>query len=338
MHASLDDMYKSAIAFDKIQPMAIQRPAPFQYPLLLNPIPVPRPWGAGKASKIFKRDGVQSNQPIGEWWDASTWPEDPGNPGLATVSIIANGPLAGTRLNEIIELPVVAKLIDSAQSLSVQVHPVAPDMHKDEMWYILDADPGAYLYCGLAEGADPQDLCNAIRTAKPENETVLKLLHRADDIQPGMHFNVPSGTVHAVGPGLIAFEVSERAQITYRLFDYNSSRKLHIEEGCEAVLNKRMEIPELIPALKIEKPSFVELLSAFPSFCVLRVQGDNIAVQSIESYHLITASTGDCRLKGPDVDWDILIPQSFTALLPPMDAPYGIDARSGGEVLITTFI
>jgi mannose-6-phosphate isomerase len=318
--------------------MDIQRPAPFQYPLLLNPIPVPRPWGAGKASKIYKRECVQSKQPIGEWWDASTWPADPGDPTLATVSRIANGPLAGTLLNEIIELPVVAKLIDSAQSLSVQVHPVAPDMHKDEMWYILDADPGSYLYCGLAEGADPKELCNAISAANPGTETVLKLLHRADDIQPGMHFNVPSGTVHAVGPGLIAFEVSERTQITYRLFDYNSSRKLHIKEGCEAVLNKRVNIPALNPALEIEKPSFVELLSAFPSFCVLRVKGDNIAVRSIESYHLITATKGDCRLKGPNVDWDVLIPQSYTALLPPMDKPYSIDARSGGEVLVTTLV
>jgi mannose-6-phosphate isomerase len=316
--------------------MTIISYAPFQYPLLLNPIPVPRPWGAGKASQIYKRERIQSGPPIGEWWDASTWPADPGDSSLATVSIIANGPLAGTLLNEIIELPVVAKLLDSAQSLSVQVHPVAPGMHKDEMWYILDANPGAYLYCGLAEGADPNDLCNAIRTANPDNETVLKLLHRAVDIKPGMYFNVPSGTVHAVGPGLIAFEMSERTQITYRLFDYNSSRKLHIEEGCAAVLAKRLKISELKPVFEIKKPSTVELLSAFPSFCVHRVQGDHIEVQSIESHHLITATKGHCRLKGPNADWDVLIPQSFTALLPQMDQPYGIDARSSGEVLVTT--
>jgi mannose-6-phosphate isomerase len=309
---------------------------PFHYPLLLKPIPVPRPWGAGKASKIYKRECVQSSLPIGEWWDASTWPADPGDPSLATVSIIANGPLAGTPLNEIIELPIVAKLIDSAQSLSVQVHPVAPDMHKDEMWYILDAEPGAYLYCGLAQGTDANDLCNTIRSAKPENEAVLKLLHRADSLQPGMHFNVPSGAVHAIGPGLIAFEVSERTQVTYRLFDYNSARQLHIEEGCEAVLKKRPNIPELSPNLKIEKPSSVEMLSSFPSFCVFRIKGDNIAVQSIESCHLVTATKGDCRLAGSNVDWDILIPQSYTALIPPINRPYKIDARSGGEVLITT--
>ncbi len=330
------DMYKSAIGFDRIPSMDMNRPVPFHYPLLLKPIPVPRPWGAGKASKIFKRERAQSVMPIGEWWDVSTWPTDPGDPRIATISMIANGPLAGAPLNEVMELPVVVKLIDSAQSLSVQVHPVAPDVHKDEMWYILHSDPGSYLYCGLSKGTDVHDLCHAIRADKPENETILKLLHRADNIRPGMHFNVPSGAVHAVGPGLIAFEVSERTQVTYRLFDYNSSRELHIEEGCEALLNHRQAIPNLSPFLDIKKPSTVEMLSSFPAFCVFRVKGETITVQSIKNYHLVTAAGGDCRLEGPSVDWDILVPQSFTALLPPMEKPYAIDAQSGGEVLVTT--
>jgi mannose-6-phosphate isomerase len=304
------------------------------YPLLAKPIPVPRPWGAGKASTIYKREPAKAGKPIGEWWDASTWPKDPGDPGISTITTIANGSLAGTPLNEVMELPVVVKLIDSAQSLSVQVHPVEPDSHKDEMWYILNADPGSYLYCGLAEGAKAKDLCHAIRADKPDAESILKLLHRADNLQPGAHFNVPSGTVHAVGPGLIAFEVSERAQVTYRLFDYNSSRELHIEEGCKALLNPRSEMAAFDPGLKVKKPASLERLSTFPTFCVFRAKGDRIIVQSIKTYHLVTAVTGDCRLEGHNVDWDIVIPRSFSVLIPSIHKPYIVHAQ-GGEILIT---
>jgi mannose-6-phosphate isomerase len=305
------------------------------YPLLLKPIPVPRPWGAGKASLIYKRDSVQSGMPIGEWWDASTWPNDPGDPSIATITLITNGPLAGTPLNEVLELPIVVKLIDSAQSLSVQVHPVDTNIHKDEMWYILHADPGAYLFCGLAEGAHAEDLCRTIQADKPETEAVLKLLHRADNVQPGAHFNVPSGTVHAVGPGLIAFEVSERTQVTYRLFDYNSSRELHIEEGCKALLNPRSEAAAFDPGLKIQEPSSLERLSSFPAFCVFRAKGDRIVVQSIKNFHLVTAVTGDLRLEGHNVEWDIVIPRSFSVLLPSIHKPYVINTQGGGEILIT---
>jgi mannose-6-phosphate isomerase class I len=305
------------------------------YPLLLKPIPVPRPWGAGKASMIYRREVVQSSKPIGEWWDASTWPNDPGDPGIATISMITNGSLAGTPLNEVMELPVVVKLIDSAQSLSVQVHPADSTIHKDEMWYILNADPGSYLYCGLAEAADAAALRHAIRVDQPESESVLNLLHRADNLRAGAYFNVPSGTVHAVGPGLIAFEVSERTQVTYRLFDYNSSRELHIEEGCKALLNPRSETAVFDPGLKIGKPSSLERLSTFPTFCVFRAKGDRIIVQSIINRHLVTAITGDCKLEGPNVDWDIVIPRSFSVLIPSIHKPYAINTQGGGEILIT---
>ncbi|MCX8053718.1 MAG: hypothetical protein N3B12_07910, partial [Armatimonadetes bacterium] len=118
----------------------------FDYPLLLEPIPVPRPWGGGKVCKLFGRKveihGKSASQeaqhpeasapeihtpqePIGEWWDVSTWPTDPGNPGLPTVTRITNGPLQGVPLDQVADVPVVVKLLDSAEKLSVQAHPVS---------------------------------------------------------------------------------------------------------------------------------------------------------------------------------------------------------------------
>ncbi|MCL5105188.1 MAG: class I mannose-6-phosphate isomerase, partial [Armatimonadetes bacterium] len=202
--------------------------------------------------KLYDRPCVESAEPIGESWDVSTWPRDPGNPDLATVTQITNGPLAGTPLDKVVSVPVVVKLLDAAKKLSVQAHPVTKDVHKDEMWYILHADPGAYLFCGLKEGVDKEAFCELIHSPDPAEDEVLAMLNRADDLKPGMHYNVPTGTVHAVGPGLVAFEISEQTQVTYRLFDYNRGRALHLDEGCRAVMAQRPDLPVLDKGLDID--------------------------------------------------------------------------------------
>jgi len=317
----------------------------FDYPLLLEPIPVPRPWGGGRVCRLYGRSCATSAQvwtdgtaektqdPIGEWWDVSTWPTDPGNPGLATVTRITNGPLRNRPLDEVAEVPVVVKLLDSAERLSVQAHPVLPEEHKDEMWYILHAEPGAYLYCGLAEGVDPAAFCDAIRSDNPDEEKVLAMLHRSDALKPGMSFNVPTGTVHAVGPGLVAFEISERTQVTYRLYDYNRGRALHLEEGCRAVMTPRPDLPPLEPGLDVDGAERIETLTRFPTFCVLKAIGRRITIRSARHLHLVTATAGACRLAGPNPLWDVDLPQASTCLVPPTSASYTV--ASSGEVLLS---
>jgi len=245
----------------------------FDYPLLLDPIACPRPWGGGRLCKLYDRPCVESKEPIGESWDVSTWPKDPGNPELATVTPIVNGPLAGTPLDRVVTVPVVVKLLDSAEKLSVQVHPVTPTAHKDEMWYILHAEPDAYLYWGFAEGADREEFRRLVKSPDPDEKTVLDMLYRADGLTPGMSFNVPTGTVHAVGPGIVAFEVSEATQVTYRLFDYNRGRALHVEEGCEAAFAVRPDYPVLDAALDIDGAESIETITEFPTFCVVKATG-----------------------------------------------------------------
>ena len=307
----------------------------FDYPLLLEPVSVPRPWGGGRVCKLYERACVESGEPIGESWDVSTWPRDPGNPNLATVTRIVNGKLAGKMLNEVVEVPVVVKLLDSAEKLSVQIHPVSAEVHKDEMWYILYAEADAYLFCGLADGVDKKSLCDAIHAANPDEAKVLAMLRREDNIRPGMHFNVPTGTVHAVGPGLVAFEVSEVTQVTYRLFDYNRGRALHLDEGCKALMSERPNLPVLDQGLSIDGADEVVTLTEFPTFCVVKALGKKITVKSSKHMHLVTATMGDCALSGPTPDWDITLRQSFTCLVPSTSEPYAIDTNGGGEVLIS---
>lgn len=306
----------------------------FDYPLLMEPINVPRPWGGGRVCRLYDRPCVQAGEPIGETWDVSTWPADPGNPGLATVTRIINGPLAGTGLDQVADVPVVVKLLDSAEKLSVQVHPVTDEVHKDEMWYILHAEPGAYLFCGLADGVCRREFCDLVRSPNPPEGEVLSMLRRAEDLRPGMFFNVPTGTVHAVGPGLVAFEVSERTQVTYRLFDYNRGRALHLDEGCTAVMTPRPDLPALDMGIKIVADES-QTLTRFPTFGVIRARGGQINVICAKHMHLLTATMGDCTLKGPTAEWDIVLKHSYSCLIPAGHNPYTVDTQGSSEVLIT---
>lgn len=307
----------------------------FNYPLLLEPVNVPRPWGGGRVCKLYDRPCVEAKEPIGETWDVSTWPRDPGNPDLATVTRITNGPLAGTLLDQVTNVPVVVKLLDSAEKLSVQIHPVSEDVHKDEMWYILHAEPDAYLFYGLKDDVDKREFCDLVSSQNPDEERVLSMLKRADGLKPGMHFNEPTGTVHAVGPGLVAFEVSEQTQVTYRLFDYNRGRALHLEEGCKAVMTSRPDLRVLDPGMDVDAAS-VETLTEFPTFCVVKATGATVKVRAAKHRHLVTATMGDVRISGPSEEWNVTLGHSFTCLVPPVSAEYGIDTLGSGEVLITS--
>lgn len=310
----------------------------FDYPLLLKPIPVPKVWGGGRLAHIPDRHVPDSAEPIGECWDVSTWPTAPDNPALGTVTPIANGPLAGTPLDQVVDVPVVVKLLDSGDVLSVQSHPVQPDVHKDEMWYVLEADEGAYLYLGLKDNADRERLCALISSPQPDEDQVLGLLARHDGLRHGSHFSVPTGTVHALGPGLLTFEISEKSQVTYRLYDYNRKRscgKLDISEGCASIMAVRPDLPVLDHGLRIDGAAQVELITQFPTFCVALVTGDAFRVSSAEHMHLVTASDGDLKISGPGRDWDIVLPYSFTCLVPPVSRAYSVDTQGSGEALIS---
>ncbi len=152
---------------------------------------------------------------------------------------------------------------------------------------------------------------------------------------PGMHFNVPTGTIHAVGPGVVAFEISEQTQVTYRLYDYNRGRAMRIDEGCKAVMTARPDLPVLDPGLVIKGAENAETITEFPTFCVVKAAGDEITVESARNMSLVTATMGDCKLSGPNAGWNVLLKHSFTALVGPVDEPYTIDTCGSGEVLIS---
>ncbi len=307
----------------------------FDYPLLLKPICVPRPWGAGRISSLYDREASEGEVKIGESWDVSTFPQDPGNPDLKTVNTIINGPLKGKLLSEVLDCPVVVKILDTSQRLSVQIHPVKEGDTKDEMWYILNATEDAFLYLGLEDGVDPAEYCDKAGDPNATAEEVTGLLKCYKNLKFGDYFNVPSGTVHAVGPNIVAFEVSEQKQITYRLYDYNRGRALHLKEGKEAATGKRADLPILDVSLEVECDN-INYITKFPTFWVCEIYGEDVSVNSCDRPQILTAVAGDVEIVGEDENWSLVVSRSKSAIIPG-GFKYKIK-NSGDRCLLTPFI
>jgi mannose-6-phosphate isomerase len=176
-------------------------------------------------------------------------------------SEVANGPLAGRTLHDLVgefgadllgdaqlvgadkQFPVLIKFLDANDDLSIQVHPdekyaaAHPDAHlKTEAWYVVQTDPGSKLYKGLAAGTTRDRLENAIKSG-----TVERLVERLE-VKVGDCVFMPSGTVHALGRGILAWEVQTPSDTTFRVFDFNriepatgKPRKLHVEQALACI-------------------------------------------------------------------------------------------------------
>jgi mannose-6-phosphate isomerase len=218
------------------------------YPLKFEPIYKQRIWGGQKLRDVFGKD-LPAGQKIGESWELADLPEDK--------SVITSGELAGLTLRSAIEqypkeitgdgnfalpFPLLIKILDAEDVLSVQVHP-DPDTcrrmgkgdPKTECWYIIAAEPGAVIYKGLKKGVTKEKFAEAIEKGTVA-ETLVKLPVRAGEC----HF-LPAGTAHAVGPGLLIAEIQTPSDTTYRVFDWNrvddtgKARELHVAEALESI-------------------------------------------------------------------------------------------------------
>jgi mannose-6-phosphate isomerase len=219
------------------------------YPLTFQPIFKERVWGGRNLERLYRK-ALPANTPIGESWEITDRPEG--------VSVIANGSLAGKDLrwlmaNQREELlgktdaerfPLLIKILDCQETLSVQVHPpagVAAKLGgepKTEMWHIADATPEAVLYVGLRRGVTREEFERRIGDG-----TVAEALHRIAVKKDDVMF-LPSGRVHAIGAGNVIFEIQQNSDTTYRVFDWNrvgldgKPRELHVKESLESILSR----------------------------------------------------------------------------------------------------
>ena len=220
------------------------------YPLIFNPIFKERIWGGTKL-KDFLNKSFEGNQ-IGESWELSTVAND--------VSVVANGEFAGLNLNELIEkypiellgsksiekfgleFPLLFKFLDAKEDLSIQVHPndeLAKQRHnsfgKTEMWYVMQADEKARLVVGFKNKTNKKDYLKHI-----EDKTLVAVLNETP-VKKGDTFFLETGTVHAIGAGVLIAEIQQTSDITYRLYDWDRvdakgiGRELHNDLAVEAI-------------------------------------------------------------------------------------------------------
>ena len=220
-------------------------------PFLLEPILVGKPWGGRRLAEFGKN--LPPDELIGEAWEVADLDPE-ATPVDDPVTRVASGPCQGSTLAELIaadagallggatpapggRFPLLIKLLDARESLSVQVHPPAEYVAthpqaalKTESWVVIDADPGAELLLGLVDGTTLDDLSAVIGT--PD---LLPLLRRVPAITGDVH-HLPAGLIHALGAGVLVAEVQTPSDTTYRLYDWveeygRAPRALHLEAG-----------------------------------------------------------------------------------------------------------
>lgn len=221
------------------------------YPLKFEPILKDKIWGGHKLQQLFGKEpnGLPN---IGESWELSGYKTDP--------SVVANGKFSGKTLIELIEeytsellgekvykqfgenFPLLYKLIDANDDLSIQVHPndeFAGKRHnsfgKTEMWYVLAAEEGACLIIGFNEDTEKESYVKAVESGDVEN-----LLQKVP-VKKGDVFFIPAGLVHAIGKGVLVAEIQQSSDVTYRIYDYKrtddkgNERELHTEMAVDVI-------------------------------------------------------------------------------------------------------
>ena len=220
------------------------------YPFKFNPILKDRIWGGNKLKINYGKNAL--NDKLGESWELSGYENDE--------SVVVNGFLEGNNIVELTEIymgdlvgdkvydafgltfPLLFKLIDANDNLSIQVHPgdeIAAERHnsfgKTEMWYVVDAEPNAELIIGFSKDCTQEEYVAAL-----ENDKVEDLLQKVP-VQKGDVFFIPAGLVHAIGKGVLVAEIQQSSDITYRIYDYKrvddkgNERELHTEQALDVI-------------------------------------------------------------------------------------------------------
>ena len=254
-------------------------------PLLLRPSGKDYLWGGRRLKDEFEKE--LDLEPLAETWECSTHPDGP--------SYVSDGAFDGMKLADVLQrhpeylgerhkgetaLPILIKLIDAKQDLSVQVHPndayarefEGGQLGKDEMWYVLDAGKGVSLVYGLNQDCTKEQLRQSLADG-----TVMRYLQKVPIHKDDLFF-IRAGTIHAIGAGALVAEIQESSNLTYRLYDYDridkngKKRELHIEKALAvANLHSSAEPRQPLRVLRYRQGMASELLTRCKYFEVYRM-------------------------------------------------------------------
>jgi len=288
------------------------------YPLFFEPILKAKVWGGRRLAALGK--DLPDDTPIGESWELADLPDSiPGGR-----SIVVNGPLAGRTLHECIGdlgddlmgpvtvsdeggFPLLIKLLDARENLSVQVHPDAdyaarhPGAHvKSEAWIVLAADPGALIYKGVQPEVTPQ-----VFTRHVADGSVVDDLVSVPAVAGDCHY-LPSGTCHALGAGIVVAEVQTPSDTTFRVYDWGrEGRDLHLEAALECIAFGEPPRGPDPPGVPIEVDGLrTTPLVATPDFRLERIEtarGAELSVETSGQPEVWMGLTGITRLDAQGV-------------------------------------
>ncbi|OGV17251.1 MAG: hypothetical protein A2X47_13760 [Lentisphaerae bacterium GWF2_38_69] len=322
------------------------------YPLLFKPIYKEVIWGGNMIESHLGREVPKRDMPIGEAWEIVDRPD--------AQSIVESGSLQGKTLRELIEtyessivgqnytgkpFPLLVKIIDAGQRLSLQVHPdeaacrkLKDAQPKTEMWYIIAAHKDAKIYCGLSHKATKGSFINTCQSLDVEKYLQT---HRSN---PGDAFFISAGTVHAIGEGNLLFEVQQNSDTTYRISDWGrvgsdgKSRELHLEKAMECIhfiqrsSSKITGVTGTVPHNR--KFPIIQYCSFF-KVDDLRLAGkwdDTTIHKGVGSFQIITAVNRSVKIQKENDTWEI--PRGRSALLPSSFGQYSILADETTETTV----
>jgi mannose-6-phosphate isomerase len=318
-------------------------------PLVFEPVYKDYLWGGNRLAARYGRTGTPAV--CAESWEIAAHPDGESvvaagrfaGRGLAALAAGFGAALTGTRAPEPHRFPLLFKLIDAHDRLSVQVHPNNENAGrtggepKTEMWFVLDRAPGASLYAGLAEGVTPASLRAALADG-----TAASLLVELP-VEPGQALFIPGGLVHAIGAGCLIYEVQQNSNTTYRLFDWNRTgadgkpRDLHIEENFKTI-DWSLPAPQMTaPApLQLEGAGRWSSVAACEFFDVRRLDLAaplDVAVDGT-SFHALFAVEGRATVEAGGERVALRAGQS--ALVPADAGTYILTPDPSASLLVTT--
>lgn len=305
-------------------------------PIFLQPIFQERIWGGTKLRDLFGYD--IPNDHTGECWAVSAHPNGQ--------SVVKNGPYQGMKLGDLWTshpelfrssskvFPLLTKILDASDDLSVQVHPDDEyagkyengELGKTECWYIVDAEPGAVIIYGH-EAKTKEELVSMI-----ENGEWDRFLTKVP-VKPGEFFYVPSGTLHALGKGIVVLETQQSSDTTYRVYDYDrrdkdgNTRELHLEKAIDVTTVPQAYEP--ISYVTTQRGGLTVTSFVSNSFFTVEkwnVSGEETEVAANEKYTIFSVLAGNGKLTAGGQSYDLAKGEHF--ILPAGFGPY----RLSGEL------
>ena len=289
------------------------------YPLLLRPIYKNYIWGGNRIPLLFQRS--PNEKPIAESWELSAHQDG--------MSQVENGPLKGTSLAQLMRtekkalmgkhtdlkaFPLLVKLIDAQEDLSIQVHPFKGEETKNECWIVLDAEQTSVVYAGFKTVHSKEEVAQKLSTSE-----IISLMQTIP-AKKGAVFWIPGGRLHGIGRGCVIFEVQQSSNTTYRVYDWGRGRTCHLEQAKEVICSSDIEDPCMAPKW-IKKTAYysqIELIRT-PFFIVEKwlLYGTQPWNKKEDQFEILFSLNG----------FNSLVPLGRTCLLPAKCPPLTIENK-----------